>query len=550
MEAAGWSDKEFRRPSSDWSAVNDGPQCCVCFQPTKAFTRCLHPLCDECHAKLPRQVCPLCRRALVSSFHSQPSSVSEAFLPSVITPRVERIEGHALHSVFDQMMQQPSSQPSLASSSRRQVPSSVSWVPSTPPRQAQSNGRPTHTASTVARMSATDLMVLAESEELPPSGPALEALACALLKRTHHLTDAADSLPSILQVHSAEQLLGTKGLLIPVSHRRELHSLSLLRRAIAEKIKSLASQKAAAARSLDDALALVEQLRSAADSVFRRSAAFIAVRASLSNAVAKHLSALPIGTGLLPVAARLTEFLRDLSLEREQVVKAVAVMVRRAGEEKNPPGALSCTVWTEVEATIRHLIALREHGPFEQTVEPCAPRVARQVAEAVCAEPLEQLHTVLRAAVALLSRWPTALRQADIAVPPLLLRRLEPLATRWSQKATTASPRLKLPQTEWWLETLQVATVCGWLDPEGISTLCKALARGLANEGVYTATTTGWPAGKGEQVVARQLQAQLLENSEGIRYVPHHKLLLFDCPNAGRFRSFLVSHIVNNDDPD
>eukprot|EP00747_Dinoflagellata_sp_TGD_P152788 gnl/TRDRNA2_/TRDRNA2_177341_c0_seq6.p1 gnl/TRDRNA2_/TRDRNA2_177341_c0~~gnl/TRDRNA2_/TRDRNA2_177341_c0_seq6.p1 ORF type:complete len:545 (+),score=62.23 gnl/TRDRNA2_/TRDRNA2_177341_c0_seq6:87-1721(+) len=544
MDAAGRSDKEFRRPSTDCSAVNDGPQCCVCFQPTKAFTRCLHPLCDECHAKLQSKVCPLCRRALVSSFHSQPSSVSEAFLPSVITPRVERIEGHALHSVFDQMMQQPSSQPSLASSSRRQVPSSVSWVPSTPPRQAQSNGRPTHTASTVARMSATDLMVLAESEELPPSGPALEALACALLKRTHHLTDAADSLPSILQVHSAEQLLGTKGLLIPVSHRRELHSLSLLQKAIAEKIKSLASQKAAATRSLDDALELVEQLRSAADRNFRKSAAFISVRASLSNAVAKHLNTLPLGTGLLPVA-RLTEFLRDLSLEREQVVKAVAVMVRRAAEDRLD---IDCFVWTEVEATIRHLVALREHGPFEQLVEPCAPRVARKVAEAVRSVPLEELHTVLRGAVAVLRRWPTALRQADMAVPPLLLRRLEPLATRWSQKATAAPSRL--PQTEWWLETLQVATVCGWLDPEGISTLCKALARGLANEGVYTATTTGWPAGKGEQVVARQLQAQLLENSEGIRYVPHHKLLLFDCPNAGRFRSFLVSHIVNNDHPD
>eukprot|EP00747_Dinoflagellata_sp_TGD_P152786 gnl/TRDRNA2_/TRDRNA2_177341_c0_seq4.p1 gnl/TRDRNA2_/TRDRNA2_177341_c0~~gnl/TRDRNA2_/TRDRNA2_177341_c0_seq4.p1 ORF type:complete len:539 (+),score=61.57 gnl/TRDRNA2_/TRDRNA2_177341_c0_seq4:87-1703(+) len=538
MDAAGRSDKEFRRPSTDCSAVNDGPQCCVCFQPTKAFTRCLHPLCDECHAKLQSKVCPLCRRALVSSFNSQSNFVSEASLPPVITTRVERTEGHALHTAFDHMMQQRSPQSSSASRSYRQSVSwdLHSWVPS----------RPAHTASTVARMSATDLMALAESEELPPPGPALEALACALLKRTHHLTDAADSLCSILKVHSAEQLLGTKGLLIPVSHRRELHSLSLLQKAIAEKIKSLASQKAAATRSLDDALELVEQLRSAADRNFRKSAAFISVRASLSNAVAKHLNTLPLGTGLLPVA-RLTEFLRDLSLEREQVVKAVAVMVRRAAEDRLD---IDCFVWTEVEATIRHLVALREHGPFEQLVEPCAPRVARQVAEAVCAEPLEQLHTVLRAAVALLSRWPTALRQADIAVPPLLLRRLEPLATRWSQKATTASPRLKLPQTEWWLETLQVATVCGWLDPEGISTLCKALARGLANEGVYTATTTGWPAGKGEQVVARQLQAQLLENSEGIRYVPHHKLLLFDCPNAGRFRSFLVSHIVNNDDPD
>eukprot|EP00747_Dinoflagellata_sp_TGD_P152785 gnl/TRDRNA2_/TRDRNA2_177341_c0_seq3.p1 gnl/TRDRNA2_/TRDRNA2_177341_c0~~gnl/TRDRNA2_/TRDRNA2_177341_c0_seq3.p1 ORF type:complete len:538 (+),score=63.31 gnl/TRDRNA2_/TRDRNA2_177341_c0_seq3:87-1700(+) len=537
MEAAGWSDKEFRRPSSDWSAVNDGPQCCVCFQPTKAFTRCLHPLCDECHAKLPRQVCPLCRRALVSSFNSQSNFVSEASLPPVITTRVERTEGHALHTAFDHMMQQRSPQSSSASRSYRQSVSwdLHSWVPS----------RPAHTASTVARMSATDLMALAESEELPPPGPALEALACALLKRTHHLTDAADSLPSILQVHSAEQLLGTKGLLIPVSHRRELHSLSLLRRAIAEKIKSLASQKAAAARSLDDALALVEQLRSAADSVFRRSAAFIAVRASLSNAVAKHLSALPIGTGLLPVAARLTEFLRDLSLEREQVVKAVAVMVRRAAEDRLD---IDCFVWTEVEATIRHLVALREHGPFEQLVEPCAPRVARKVAEAVRSVPLEELHTVLRGAVAVLRRWPTALRQADMAVPPLLLRRLEPLATRWSQKATAAPSRL--PQTEWWLETLQVATVCGWLDQEGISKLCKALARGLANEGVHTEATNGWSAVEGEQVVARQLQAQLLENSEGIRYVPHHKLLLFDCPNAGRFRSFLVSHIVNNDHPD
>jgi len=96
-----------------------------------------------------------------------------------------------------------------------------------------------------------------------------------------------------------------------------------------------------------------------------------------------------------------------------------------------------------------------------------------------------------------------------------------------------------------------VATLCGWLTPRDVSALCSALAHGLANEGVHTAETKGWPAEQRQHVVVQQLKAQLLENSEGIRYVPYHKLLLFDCPNGGRFQSFLVSRAaLGNDDPD
>jgi hypothetical protein len=39
-------------------------ECCVCYNDTNSFTKCNHPVCDECLNLIPTYDCPLCRQEL------------------------------------------------------------------------------------------------------------------------------------------------------------------------------------------------------------------------------------------------------------------------------------------------------------------------------------------------------------------------------------------------------------------------------------------------------------------------------------------------------
>jgi len=282
----------------------------------------------------------------------------------------------------------------------------------------------------------------------------------------------------------------------------------------------------------------------------------------LSTCAAQALSDMPVvdARQQMPRVARCLE---QSLLNSEPVIQGMLAGAMNSVHPPtdNGPGSNGIR-WHEVEGFVDYAMTLAKHEVLVAVSMEMAPHSAQQILDAVQLSPVEQLPVSLRRAFQLTSAWQSANYHLVALLKDWLLQRLQQLAARaatdWadeepSSPTSPSSSARGLPRivpgspvargrpwvdTLWWLQVLRTAAINGLLQRSSLLELCELLTTGFAMSGMRIVEASVMlrnplhAARKdvGSTVVARGLALELAANPETVRYLPHMRLVLCNCP--------------------